>query len=76
MIQKLSSLSEKALSLTASDRAALAHVLIHSLDESIDEDIELAWQTEVSNRAKRLNSGETTERPAIDVLNEIRAKFS
>ncbi len=33
--------------LTTQERAELAHFLIHSLDEKVDEDAEAAWDVEV-----------------------------
>jgi len=36
--------------LPASERAALAHYLIHSLDDGADHDAEAAWDAELARR--------------------------
>ena len=66
--------SKAALSLSVKERAALAHTLITSLDEKVDTEIEVAWDKEIEARIQRIESGQTTERDAFEVLDEIRAK--
>ena len=51
-----SKLLEKALSLPAEARAALAGSLIESLDESVDDDAEAAWAEEIARRVQALDS--------------------
>ena len=41
---------EEALRLPAEARAALAGHLLESLDDSVDEDVELAWSKEIARR--------------------------
>ena len=76
MTVDLQDASKAALSLSVKERAALAHTLIASLDEQADAEIEKAWDKEIEARIQRIESGETTERGAFEVLDEIRAKHS
>lgn len=58
-----SKLFEKALSLPVEDRAALAGSLIESLDETVDEDAEAAWEKEITRRVQKLDSGKAKTVP-------------
>jgi putative addiction module component (TIGR02574 family) len=48
---------EEALRLPVAARAALAGHLLESLDESVDEDAELAWDKEIARRIADLDKG-------------------
>jgi len=50
-------LLQKALALSDDERAALASSLLESLDAAVDEDVESAWQQEISRRIADLDSG-------------------
>jgi putative addiction module component (TIGR02574 family) len=50
-------LLRKAMALPPEDRAALASSLIDSLDQTVDEDAEVAWQLEISRRMDEVRSG-------------------
>lgn len=76
MITELSDVSEKALSLPSEERALLARELIRSLDNDSEQNLEVAWEKELQQRAQSIENGESTERSAFDVLDEIKAKFS
>jgi putative addiction module component (TIGR02574 family) len=56
-------LFKKALGLNEKDRAALAGLLIESLDDTPIEEIEPVWKAEVAKRVKELDSGEITAIP-------------
>jgi putative addiction module component (TIGR02574 family) len=56
-------LIQKALQLPAEARAALAGVLIESLDETVDESAEEAWAEEITRRIRALDSGRTKTVP-------------
>jgi putative addiction module component (TIGR02574 family) len=62
--------------LSIKDRAELAYFLIHSLDESIDDDIEAAWDTELTRRLEDIHCGTATGEPANKVFSELREKYS
>ena len=76
MTQQAEKIRSEALQLGDADCAELARALIQSLDSESDADVEAAWDHELEQRLKRIDSGESTGRPAEDVLNELRAKHS
>lgn len=51
-------LFERASALPESERAALAALLIDSLDTGCDQDAALAWAAEVDRRLAELDGGE------------------
>jgi len=64
------------MSLSASERASLAHELILSLDDPAEDDLSGAQETEIQRRLKMVREGTASGRPAIEVFNAIRAKYS
>ena len=52
-----------ALRLPAEARAALAGHLLESLDEAVDEDVELAWSKEIARRIDDLDRGKVKTVP-------------
>lgn len=50
MASKLDELEAEALSLPVADRARLVSRLLASLDEQVDEDVDLAWIEEAGRR--------------------------
>ncbi len=52
-----SELLKKALALPDHERAELAANLIDSLDSTVDEDADLAWQKEIAHRLEDIQSG-------------------
>jgi putative addiction module component (TIGR02574 family) len=76
MTQLAEKIRSEALQLGDADRAELARTLIESLDSESDPDAEAAWDRELEKRLKKIDSGESTGRPAEDVLSELRAKHS
>ena len=69
-------LIQQALGLPAEDRAELARVLIDSLDESDDKDVEAAWDAELRRRVERVEQGKSHLLPAQEALAEIRDKYN
>jgi putative addiction module component (TIGR02574 family) len=67
----LPGIARKALTLTEEGRAELAGSLLQSLDQSIDEDAEAAWQKEVLRRVDELNPGKATTIPRDEVQRKI-----
>lgn len=53
----------------------MAHLLLESLEETADVDVEAAWDEELEKRLKRLDDGQARLRPAHQVLAEIRDKY-
>ncbi len=58
MTHEAHELLEKALALPESERAELAGNLISSLDTTVDQDVDAAWQEEVVRRLHEVQSGE------------------
>ena len=54
---------EEALRLPAEARAALAGHLLESLDDAVDEDVEMAWSKEIARRIDDLNRGKVKTVP-------------
>lgn len=62
--------------LTATERAELAHFLIQSLDPGVDKDAEAEWDAELERRNDEIRSGRASGEPADKVFSELRAKYS
>ena len=67
MSEEASELLKRALTLPLEERAELASSLIDSLDSSTDEDVEAAWQAEITRRIERLRSGTARTIPCEEV---------
>jgi putative addiction module component (TIGR02574 family) len=61
---------EEALTLPATDRARLAHELIHSLEPE-DKDADSAWTDEVRKRIDEIESGAV----ALDDWDTVKARL-
>jgi putative addiction module component (TIGR02574 family) len=72
MTQEAAELLRRALALPAEERADLASTLIDSLDATVDENVEAAWQEEISRRMDDLDSGRV--KPVS--LEEFRRRLS
>jgi len=70
MSPELDDLLKKAMSLPPEARAALASSLLDSLDQTVDEDAETAWQQEIARRMDEVRSGKVKPIP----WNEVRRK--
>ena len=57
MTQEAHELLQKALALPENERAELAGNLISSLDATVDQDVDAAWQQEVARRLDDVQSG-------------------
>ena len=68
---QLEVLEAEALKLTSGERAALAQVLLASLDE--DAEIEEAWAVEVERRIADVENGTVRVIPIADALAQVRA---
>ena len=64
-------LEERAMTLTVSERAALAQRLLASLDE--DQEIDDAWAAELDRRIAAVESGEMKTIPIAEALAQVRA---
>jgi putative addiction module component (TIGR02574 family) len=66
-------LLRKAMTLPLEARAELASSLIDSLDETVDEDAEVAWQQEVVRRMDEIRSGKVNTIPWREVQRKGQA---
>ena len=64
-------LEERAMTLTVSERAALAQRLLASLDD--DQEIDDAWAAELDRRIAAVESGEMKTIPIAEALAQVRA---
>jgi len=65
-----------ALGLSLSERAALAERLLASLDAPDEAENERLWVEEAERRYAAYKAGQTTSRPAADVLRDARASLA
>lgn len=75
MSSLLDKVSEAAFSLPRKERAALVHALIQSLDETVDEGVEAAWEQEIHHRLDAVEAGKSTERDAFAALDQLEARL-
>ena len=71
-----SELLKKALALPDQERAVLAGSLIDSLDTTVDDDAEAAWQEEIARRLKEVETGKVKTIPWDEVRKKGRARLS
>ncbi|MBI4606976.1 MAG: addiction module protein [Planctomycetes bacterium] len=65
----------EVLALPASVRAFLAHKLIASLEEDVDDGVERQWMDVVDRRSEDIAQGRVQCRPVAEVVREIRIKL-
>lgn len=74
MADPVKTLEVEALELPDKDRAALAQVLLSSLEDAEDHDTELVWAEEAERRYQELRTGAVQAIPSGTVLEEARAR--
>ena len=67
----ISEILKEALKLPIEARAAIAGTLIDSLDETIDQDAESAWETEILSRLKEIDDGKVQLIPWAEARRQI-----
>jgi hypothetical protein len=75
MSTELEKLKDDLLALPPESRASLAHALIASLDEELDEDVETRWAEEIRRRDNDIKKGLAVLRPVDDVLRDARQRL-
>lgn len=60
MRENITDILKQALKLSIEARAALAGSLLDSLDESVDQDSESAWESEIASRVREINEGKVS----------------
>lgn len=76
MSDTLESLKSQLDVLPSRDRAELARFLINSLEPGVDDDVEAAWEVELSRRVAEIRSGRVVGKPADQVFAELRERTS
>lgn len=72
MTKQAEALLREALELSTEEREQLAAEILASLDADALEDAELAWATEIEERARRVLAGESRGKPWPEVRDRIR----
>ena len=75
MITDKEEIEKSALSLDKKDKARLADLLLKSIHDDIDPDIEKAWIQEIQKRKETLKSGDASLYSASEVLEEARKRI-
>ena len=76
MTEQVNELLKKAMALPENERAELAGSLLDTLDETVEEDVEAAWQNEIALRIQELDSGKSKTVPWGDVRSRLANKLS
>jgi len=71
MARNLKELFHEAAQLPSSDRAALAGLLIESLDPAPEPEVEAAWSEEIARRVTELDAGTVETIPWEEVRAEL-----
>jgi putative addiction module component (TIGR02574 family) len=71
----VSVLAEQAKALTAAERVALAEVLLESVQEPGDSEVEAQWETEIARRVGAVESGSVILIPSEDVYAKAKKLF-
>jgi hypothetical protein len=72
----MNELEAAALALDAGARAKLAEMLLRSLDDVSEEEIERLWVEEALRRDAEFDAGTANARDADDVFRDALARFS
>ena len=68
-------IEQSALSLPIQDRAHLVHLLLDSLDEPSDANIQQIWLKEAQKRANEIDSGKVALVSGDDLNHQVQALF-
>jgi putative addiction module component (TIGR02574 family) len=68
-------LFKEALQLNEAERAALAEMLIDSIDSEVEEGVEAAWRDEIERRVAELDAGEVETIPWDLVRDGLRRRL-
>src|SRR6266487_6623294 len=75
MTERATEIMQKALSLSEEERADLACSLMDSLDATVDDDAESAWEQEIARRIADLDSGRAKTVSWEEVRGRISSKL-
>jgi hypothetical protein len=72
MATEFEKLRSDLLTLPVESRASLAHALIESLDDAVDDDAESLWMDEIRRRDAEIRAGTAKLKPLDQALREAR----
>jgi len=75
MATEFEKLKGDLLTLPLESRASLAHALIQSLDDAVDDDAESLWMEEIRRRDAEILAGTARLKPLDQVLREARPEI-
>jgi len=75
MATEFEKLKGDLLTLPLESRASLAHALIESLDDAVDDDAESLWMEEIRRRDAEILAGTARLKPLDQVLREARPEI-
>lgn len=75
MAEPVKKVEAEALKLAEKERAELARVLLLSLGDSEEQEVEQAWAEEAERRYQELKTGAVEGLPSDDVLEEARSRL-
>ena len=75
MKTELKKIAKDALLLPIQQRAALAQILISSLDDDSQQEVEHAWEVELEKRINDIRSGKVKGISAPEVFAKLREKY-
>jgi putative addiction module component (TIGR02574 family) len=75
-MSKVKEIYDLAITLSASERASLAHDLILSLDDPSDFELSAVQEAEIQRRIRMVKDGTARGRPAEKVFADIKTKYS
>lgn len=74
-MKSLENIASEALLLPKDQRLTLAHRILSSVEPKAEAEVERAWDTEIRERIKRYDSGQTTGMPGREVFAELDKKL-
>jgi putative addiction module component (TIGR02574 family) len=74
-MKTMEEIRREAMTLSAGERASLAHDLILSLEDPDAYELSLEQEAEIRKRVRKVKSGKATGRPAAEVLADIEARL-
>ena len=75
MARDTSELRKELDKLNPKEEAELARILIDSLDEDLDDDVEQIWLDEAARRYEAYRCGEMSSRPTVEAFARARARL-
>lgn len=76
MSRTFTDLWKEASDLSEKDRADLAGLLLESLEDEPDEDVEAAWAAEIARRVAELDAGTVASIPWEQVRQRLAARLN